>query len=173
MERIESLRTLADPFLAQVFGPLWYGWLILVVGVTALGYVIGFVREQQHYLSLRRREKRLKAVTTSNYKRLPKTAGDSQLVAANVALATDSFRVLSIIFRRLVGGRVRRYERINDRARREAMIRLKQATLAIGRNAIYNVRIQSSQVVASGRTGAASVEILAYGTAMRVKAGDS
>lgn len=172
MERIEQLRTLADPFLTTVFGPLWYGFLILAAGVTAIGYVIGFVREQRHYFSLRKRERRLRGVTTSNNRQVPPTARDSQLVSANVALATDSFRVLSIIFRRLVGGRVRRYEKINDRARREAMIRLKQATLATGRNAIYNVRIQSSQIVASGRGGTASVEVLAYGTAMRVDAGD-
>lgn len=158
--------------MSQAFGPSWFGWLALGASITIIGYGIGFTREQYHYFTLWRREKELTSVPTSNLKHPPKSAGDSELVSANVALATDTFRVFSILYRRLFGGRVRRYERINDRARREAIIRLKQATLATGRNAVYNVRIQSSKITASRSGGSAAVEVLAYGTAMRVDAGD-
>lgn len=171
MENVADLRALADPWMTSAFGPFWYGFFLFGLGVTIIGYIIGFSREQRHYYALHVREKHLKGVFTSNSKTCPPGASDSALVTAHVALATDGFRVLSITFRRLFGGRVRRYEKINDRARREAMIRLKQATLATGRNAIYNVRIQSSQITASGRGGSAAIEILAWGTAMKVEAG--
>lgn len=166
------VHSFADPFMVPVFGASWLGITLIGAYMTLIGYGIGMGVEQYHYFTLEKREKELEGISTSNLRQPPESASDSALVSANVALSADTLRYFSILFRRLVGGRIRRYERVNDRARREAIVRLKQATLAMGRNAIYNVRIQSSRITTSRRGKSAAVEILAYGTAMRVDAGE-
>ena len=160
---------LSEIFFAD-FGSTTFWYLVaLSVSITVLGYVIGFVREQMHLMSLRRRERAMPQMVISNGKAVPSGAQYTGLVSVNVALATDSFRVLSVLFRRLVGGRVKRFERIKDRARREVLLRLQDQALAMNANAIYNIRLESSEIRSdASRGGGTSVEVLAYGTAVSV-----
>ena len=73
------------------------------------------------------------------------------------------------MFRALVGGNVRSYEPLLVRARREAVLRMKEQAIAGGYRAVINVRIETSRI-ASNRSdgkGTAGIEILAFGTAVR------
>lgn len=148
-----------------------YVWLIIKIWFISMvvGYAVGWVREQLHLRSLRKREGANRDIFLSNHKTLPDHASDSQLVTTNLVLAADSFRVISLIYRRLFGGRIRRYEIINSRAKREALVRLQDMARSLGANAIYNIRIQTSTIKSNQRQNhATNVEVLAYGTAVRL-----
>lgn len=160
---------LIDFIIGEIGTDAFWFFVGLSVGITIIGYIIGFIREQLHLLELRRRERQMPEVFLSNSKTLPASASYAGLVSVNIALATDSFRGLSVLFRRIFGGRVRRFERIKDRARREVILRLQDQALEMKANAIYNIRLESSQIRGDlRRGGGTSVEVLAYGTAVSV-----
>ncbi|MGY8986795.1 MAG: YbjQ family protein, partial [Sphingomonadales bacterium] len=64
-----------------------------------------------------------------------------------------------------VGGNIKAYERLIQRARREALIRLKEESNIRGFNKIINVKFGNCQV--SGKFLSA-VEVVAYGTAIKI-----
>ncbi|HBG96576.1 MAG TPA: hypothetical protein DDY14_14925, partial [Chromatiaceae bacterium] len=75
--------------------------------------------------------------------------------------------------RGLVGGRIKTYEPLLDRARREAMLRMIESARANGYDAIINVRLATSRL-ANARgdgEGTAGVEMLAFGTAISLHQG--
>lgn len=149
---------------------LFWWFIVASLAMTAIGYLIGFIRERAHLSELAKREEVSPPVQLSSTKRAPEGAHHLGLVTANVVLATDSFRVLSVIFRRLFGGRIKRFELINDRARREVLLRIKDRAHLSGADAIYNLRLELSEVRGTVRRGGGtSVEVLAYGTALKVR----
>ena len=56
-----------------------------------------------------------------------------------------------------------------DRARREALLRLKEAARASGYHGVVNVRLETSQLARarSDGKGTAGIEVLAFGTGVR------
>lgn len=165
-----QVETLLSTLIPE-FGTSSFWWLMATsVATLAAGYIVGFTREWLHFRSLKRRERPLQSVYLSNSKTLPASATGGFLVSANVALAADSFRTLSVMWRKLFGGNIRRYERIKERARREALVRLKEAALASDANAIFNVRLESSKIkTGQSRIGGTSIEVLVYGTAVTLE----
>jgi uncharacterized protein YbjQ (UPF0145 family) len=87
------------------------------------------------------------------------------MVSGSVVVSEDYFkRVLSGLYS-FIGGRVKSYESLLDRARREAVLRMKAEAKAHQCKAIVNVKFQTFSIPGrSGRIGA--VEILVYGTAL-------
>jgi uncharacterized protein YbjQ (UPF0145 family) len=68
------------------------------------------------------------------------------------------------------GGRIIGYESLIDRARREALLRLKDDARKFQADAVINTRFSTSKLdgnVQSKSTG--MFELLAYGTAVRLK----
>lgn len=65
--------------------------------------------------------------------------------------------------RNLVGGEVKGYTKMIDEARDEALDRMKREAEKLGADAIINIRFTTSQVMAGAS------EILAYGTAVKLK----
>jgi uncharacterized protein YbjQ (UPF0145 family) len=78
---------------------------------------------------------------------------------------------LGLPVRNFFGGRVSAYESLLDRARREAVLRMKEAAYARGATVILNARLEISSVsgLDAGQRGARSAEVLAYGTALRTR----
>jgi uncharacterized protein YbjQ (UPF0145 family) len=69
----------------------------------------------------------------------------------------------------LIGGRIKTYEPLLDRARREAILRMTEEARSQGYDAVFNVRLETSRL-ANGRRdgkGIAGVEMLAFGTAVK------
>jgi uncharacterized protein YbjQ (UPF0145 family) len=135
--------------------------LALVAGTVALGYIIGSSREKRHFASLIQRENGLLAIPIRMDQGPERASGDVFMVAANVVVATDAFKKLAGQLRNVIGGRMRSHESLVDRARREALVRLKEVAKAHGCTEIINARIQTSMI--SGQ----AVEVVAYGTAHR------
>jgi len=140
--------------------------------LLALGYVAGSLAEQSHYKSIRVRELRFRRMATTNLRRPPvhwriESVG---LVAGSTVVSVDYFKRFLAQLRGLVGGRVRAYESLLDRARREAVLRMKEEAAKAGYDAGINVRLEASNLASPLRNdrGTAGVEILAFGTALKL-----
>ncbi len=142
--------------------------LFLLLSLLGVGYVFGRVGESRHYRSIIAREKQLADILLFAAKRPPPEIADVQsvLVSGSAVISSDYFKWFVAGLRKLFGGRFRVYETLLDRARREAVLRLKQQTRELGGNAIFNIKFESFNVTMGARGGIAAVEILAYGTAL-------
>ncbi len=142
--------------------------LILVAVLTAIGFVTGKIAEKRHYASIQKREKEtLKLPVTNTRKPLGTVSGavKMELVTGSVVISVDYFKMMLASLQNIFGGRVSAYESLLDRARREAILRMKeQRPRALQ---IFNVRVETTSISKSARKGAVgSVEVLAFGTAL-------
>jgi len=145
------------------------GFPVLLLIVT---YLIGNAVEKLHYRDIRIRESRSRRFPTVNFRTPPKSwhIVGAEMVAGNVVVSIDYFKRFLAGLRMLFGGRVAAYESLLDRARREAILRMKEDAFKRGYNAVINVRIETSRMASSNRKGegTAGVEILAFGTAVKL-----
>lgn len=149
-----------------------YLQITIFLFLLALGFFSGRFLEQQHYRSIRKREKALSKVLTFAVRFPPNLieAQDCRLVSGCVVISSDYFKQFVASLRSLVGGRFRGYETLLDRARREAILRMKEEAHRAGYALIVNVKIGSTSI-SGGRQGAMpSFELLAYGTAIKASA---
>ncbi len=140
-----------------------FGFLIV------LGFLVGRFREHAHFKSIREREAGMTAIVVSNCKRVahPETARGSFLVTGEAVMATDFFKSFAATLRSIIGGEVYAYERLIERARREACLRMLEAARQMGATEVWNVRYQTSNISSSSRRNpAVSVEVFAFGTAV-------
>lgn len=140
----------------------------IFVFLLLIGFAFGQRAEKKHYQSIRRREDLLRQVVVST-DRLPEPAlisHHTQLVAGSVVISVDYFKVIAAALRNLVGGRIRAYESLLDRARREALLRMQQQAKELGAVAVINTKFETSRISGNAGQGIGSVEVLAYGTAM-------
>lgn len=143
--------------------------IVIVAGLLIFGLFCGSYLEQKHYRSIREREEKFKslpAFTTRKCDQLQ--VDDCKLVAGCTAISIDYFKNFSGVLRNIFGGRVAAYETLIDRARREAVLRMKEQ--AIGYDIIMNMRIETSSIGGEkkGKQGVVSIEALAYGTALKL-----
>jgi uncharacterized protein YbjQ (UPF0145 family) len=142
--------------------------LIVFLVLLALGYIFGSRAERRHYASITEREQkwlRLPAVPSAV---LPEGRFEAVgLACGNVVISVDYFKRFAAGLRNLFGGRVSAYESLLDRARREAVLRMKESCPSA--DMILNVRVSTSAVGGqeSSNRGVACVEVLAYGTAVK------
>ena len=137
-----------------------------------VGYFAGTMAEQTHYKSIRVRELRLRRMPTTNLKKPPAhwRVEKVGLVAGSTVISVDYFKRFLAQLRGFIGGRVRSYESLLDRARRESVLRMKEEAVKLGFDAVINVRLESSNIAAPFRNdrGTAGVEVLAFGTALKL-----
>ena len=146
-----------------------FGFPLVLLIVT---YFLGSAVERRHYKDLQRREALLRGLPAITFEESPAdwSIEGAGLVTGNVVVSVDYFKRFLCGLRGLVGGRVKAYETLLDRGRREALLRLKESADAAGYGAVINVRLETSRL-ASGRRdgkGTAGVEVLAFGTGLRV-----
>lgn len=142
----------------------------IIFGLLLLGYVCGSLAEKKHYRSIAERELKylnlpavsLKSVDIPNSQIL-----SAQMVFGNAVISIDYFKRFLAGLRNIFGGTVKSYESLIDRARREAVLRMKE--MAGDAGVIVNVRIETANIgMTAGKKGMGSVEAYAYGTALRV-----
>ena len=88
-----------------------------------------------------------------------------KLVCGNAVISVDYFKPFAAGLRGIIGGRIGSYESLFERARREAMLRMKIEARRHGGNIVLNVKFETTRIYSGGGRGAISVEALAYGTA--------
>ena len=144
--------------------------LILFLALVAVGYFVGSAVERKHYASIVQREKESVSfpVVTAEAFFAEGRVKESFLVSGSVVISIDYFKRLLGNLRNLFGGRVRAYESLIDRARREAVLRMKEQAHAMGGEMITNLRLDTSTLTGSAnqRGQIGSVEVIAYGTAV-------
>ena len=143
--------------------------LVIFLVLLGVGYVFGFIAEKKHYKSILKRESETINVPCMTIKNPPSNLRcDTHLVAGNVVISVDFFKRFLAGLRNLFGGRVKSYESLLDRARREAILRMKEQAISDGAKVIMNVRIETSSInkSSSKRESVGSIEVLAYGTAI-------
>ncbi|MBQ9602158.1 MAG: heavy metal-binding domain-containing protein [Neisseriaceae bacterium] len=144
--------------------------ILIFLTLLALGYGVGKQLEHKHFLSIVQRERDLAHIATFSSKRPPDTFCDQFLVQGSVVVSSDYFKQFMSAWRLFFGGRLQSYETLLERARREAVLRMKQEADYGHANVIFNVKLETSVISEqSGNNGAiGTVEILAYGTAGRL-----
>ena len=153
----------------------WYGggtfWDMLVanglqvVGLGLAGWLLAVWFEHRHLKSISTRETPLQHISVNTFKHPPACEPEaSTLLIGSVVVAHDYFRTLIITIRKLIGGNIKHYERLVQRGRREALIRLKEEADLRGLDKIINIRFGTSKI--SGRFLHA-IEIVAYGTGIK------
>lgn len=139
--------------------------------MLGLGYGIGHYREKAHYRSIKAREVRLLKLPVTNFKPSKKDLEGrvGTLVAGNVVIANDHFKRFAAGLRNIFGGRIRSYETLVDRARREAVLRMLREAEKMKAVMVVNLRVETSIIGANAQGGGGAVEVLAFGTALLAK----
>lgn len=132
------------------------------------GWFVGSRIEKRHYQSIQAREQtflRLPAVPT----RTPdpdRMIAESRFVMGAVVISNDPFKKFLARLRMIFGGRLRSYESLLDRARREAILRMKESFPQA--DTILNLRLETSTIASKkGKKAMGIVEVVASGTAIR------
>ncbi|UNU73703.1 YbjQ family protein [Moraxella nasovis] len=135
--------------------------IVIAVVLFFVGWYFGRANEHKHLAKLDEDEKLLAHIIISNERfYMPITQTDGQLVMGSVSVAQDRFKLVFADFLSLFGRNLTVYENLLERARREAVVRMKRLAQSHGYNQIYGIRIETSSIDAGG------VEVLAYGTAV-------
>lgn len=145
-----------------------FGLPLLLLVVT---YFIGNMIERKHFRRLQEREEAMHGFPVVSFDTMPDDwkVASSDMVTGSIVISLDYFKRVIAGLRGLVGGRIKTYEPLLERARREALLRMSEAARAQGFDAIFNVRLETSRLANAGRDGkgTAGVEMLAFGTAVK------
>jgi uncharacterized protein YbjQ (UPF0145 family) len=142
--------------------------LLILLFLIALGYLSGSFVEKRHYRSIKKREQdllKLPAVTIRTVDIADDRIKNARLVSGSAVISIDYFKRFLAGLRHIFGGTVISYESLIDRARREAVLRMKAA--AKSTDIIVHVRIETATIGRkANRKGVGCLEAVAYGTAL-------
>ena len=127
----------------------------------SVGWGFGRHIEQKHLRELDEKERQFAHIRIDT-NRFVETTAKGQLVSSNVVISDDYFKYVLATIKNFFGGRLVSYESVVERARREAMVRLKQEAHRMGANQIMGVRLSTTELGMQG----GMVEVFAYGTAI-------
>ena len=142
-------------------------FLYVAIFVT-LGYFFGRRAEKKHFKSINEREQKMNQLPAMASRMPPQDGSyDQFLVSGSVVIANDYFKTFVAGLRNLFGGKISTYESLLDRARREALLRLKEEAQKVGADLVFNVKYETSNI--SGQTSKKPpiIEAHAYGTALK------
>jgi len=144
---------------------------LAIAPVMLLGaWISGSILERRHLKRLLLLESGSRGVLAVTIEDLPPDwhVESSELVMGNVVISQDYYKRFAASIKGLFGGNIRVLEPLLERARREALIRMKGVAHARGYRTIINVRIETAALAGARRDGKGTVgvEILAFGTAI-------
>lgn len=148
--------------------------LLHQVGIVAvmllLGWTFGSLAESRHRRGLRRRQAILSYMLLSDIKTFPGGVdphSPTTLVVAEAVIATDYLKSFLATIRKILGGEVRSYLSLMERARSEALLRIMEQARQCGCDAICNVRLETAAIGGMTKKAVAMVGVIASGTAYR------
>ncbi len=133
---------LADFIISIIF-------ICIAVSVPLIGIFGGRISEYQHFRSLVRREEESNDVIVTQLKSFPAANHSDQppsIVYAETVIASDYLKTLLAKIRGIFGGEVRSFQKMQERSRRETLLRLIKSAREQGYNAICNVRLETADV---------------------------
>jgi len=145
--------------------------ILIFFVLLALGYFFGQSLEKSHYRSIIKRESQLRSIPVLASKKLPDEflPCQTELVAGNVVISVDYFKKFVAGLRSIIGGRLTSYESLIDRGRREAILRMKQEARKLNADYVFNIKMETSSISKGSKNSIGSVEVLAYGTAIKIE----
>lgn len=123
--------------------------ILLSFGVPLIGIIGGRINESMHFKDLDRRALLYDDMLVSQVKSFPQCRIGSpppNLVVAEVVIGSDYLKTVLAGLRKIFGGEVRSFEKMQRRARREAILRLLEQARSQGYNAICNIRLESADI---------------------------
>ena len=135
--------------------------IVLFLILFAVGWGFGRHIEQKHLRELDEKERQFAHIRIDT-NRFVQTDTPGQMISSNVVISHDYFKYVLASIRNFFGGRLVSYESVVERARREAVIRLKQEAHAMGATQIMGIRLSTTELGMQG----GMVEVFAYGTAI-------
>ncbi|APX63480.1 MULTISPECIES: YbjQ family protein [Acinetobacter] len=128
----------------------------------SVGFGFGRYYERKHLKELAEQEVRLAHIVLDTH-RFTTSEFEGQLISSNVVISHDYFKYVIANIQNILGGRLVSYESIVERARREAVVRLKREAEKIGATQIMGLRLSTTELGMQG----GMVEVFAYGTAIK------
>lgn len=142
---------------------------VIQILMIPFAFVVGGFSERKHFRSLEEREAQLTNIRVMNLKRVvqPETVATSTMIVGQVVIASDHYKSFATKIRGFIGGEMKNAEKLMSRARREALIRVKEQARELGCDELWNIRFCFSNINAMSQGGGAmQVELLAYATAV-------
>ena len=146
--------------------------LIISLAVVICGLVFGSILEKKHYKSIKQREdqyKNIVVLSDKDLKDIEEVQNNNLLLTWGTAVSIDAFKKFMAWFVHFFWWRIKSYESLVDRARREAILRLKQEAYEKWYNAIANLRIETSSITKNAKQSVWSVEAFAYATGVHIE----
>jgi len=142
--------------------------LIIQIVIFAILFSVGFgfgrFNERKHLQYLDEQEQRLAYIRVNN-SRFIESILPGHMISSNVVISHDYFKYAIANVQNMLGGRLTSYESVVERARREAIIRLKLEAEKMGADQIMGIRLSTTELGMQG----GMVEVFAYGTAIQAK----
>lgn len=136
--------------------------LIILVVALVVTYITGTMIEKEHFRTVMEREKlsrHLPHVTDSYIALDPsQNVRKVELICGSCVVGADFFKVWVSNLKSLFGGTLTTFESLLDRARREAVLRMKEQGARA--DMIVKTRLETTEI------SPGVVEIVAYGTAV-------
>lgn len=143
--------------------------LIVFVCLLLVGLVFGRMAETRHYKRITEREQIHAAIPVLNIRQLPvgKPVERTALATGSVVIAVDYFKMFLASWRTFFGGEMRSYASLLDRARREAVLRMRESVPDA--DMFINLRFETADIGGKGPKAAPNVEVFAVATAVRFR----
>ena len=142
--------------------------LIIQIVIFAILFSVGFgfgrFNERKHLQYLDEQEQRLAYIRVNN-SRFNESTFPGHMISSNVVISHDYFKYAIANVQNMLGGRLTSYESVVERARREAIVRLKLEAEKMGADQIMGIRLSTTELGMQG----GMVEVFAYGTAIQTK----
>ena len=147
--------------------------IIVLIVLLALGYFFGQHAEKKHFKSIIARENssiKLPVVTMKTPPAIRQHELTAELVTGNAVVSIDFFKKFVASLKMLFGGKVTQYESLLDRARREALLRMKEQAELKNAFVVMNTRVETASISKNSKrhNSVGAVEVLAYGTAISI-----
>ncbi|RZG74784.1 YbjQ family protein [Acinetobacter sp. WCHAc060025] len=136
--------------------------IVITLILFCIGWGFGRYIERKHLIELEQNERRLAHIRIDTHK-FQSSEKEGQLISSNVVISHDYFKYIIAQIQNFFGGRLTTYESVVERARREAIVRLKQQAENVGAKQIMGLRLSTTELGMQG----GMVEVFAYGTAIQ------
>ncbi|HDX5762657.1 YbjQ family protein [Acinetobacter baumannii] len=136
--------------------------LVIFLILFSIGWAFGRHIEQKHLNELLEKEQQFAHIRIDT-NRFATSDQLGHFISSNVVISHDYFKYVLASIKNILGGRLTSYESIVERARREAIVRLKQQAQSVGANHIMGVRLSTTELGMQG----GMVEVFAYGTTVK------
>lgn len=138
--------------------------IVIFAILFSVGFGFGRYNERKHLQYLDEQEQRLAYIRVNNSRFIESTF-PGHMISSNVVISHDYFKYAIANVQNMLGGRLTSYESVVERARREAIVRLKLEAEKMGADQIMGIRLSTTELGMQG----GMVEVFAYGTAIQAK----